>query len=40
MDLSEFVQTIIDEVINIKCPDDNKVSVWTAISSQIVYKEN
>ncbi len=35
MDLSEFVQNIIDEVNTIKCPDDKKVSLWTAITLQV-----
>lgn len=35
MDLSRFVQNIIGELKQIRCPDDNKVNLWTAITLQI-----
>lgn len=35
MDLSSFVQNIIGELKKIKCPDDSRVSLWTAVTLQI-----
>lgn len=35
MDLSKFVQNTINQIKQIKCPDDDKVSLWTAITLQV-----
>jgi hypothetical protein len=35
MDLYKFAQNIIGELTQIKCPDDNKVNLWTAITLQV-----